>query len=211
MIGSVVGVLLFLIPLLGLTALIAWYCSLVQRRRRRALQVATWLQAGLAGRGRVLATRWLGPSDLFAPLEIGGHRFYDASAHARLGGRDLPDSVTLRCDLDVPPRVAVEVLTERWSLMPADSPPDLGVGPKTQTHRLGVYVITSGQQVLQNYRELMRSLINTQPLELERLTLSPESPHLELSLNLDFACPPPPAPVFRLLHRLADVVPLHSR
>lgn len=187
-----------------------WYFSVVQSRRRRALEVATWLQAGLAGRGRVLGTRWLGPSDLFAPLEMEGQRLYSASAHARLGSRSVPDHVTFRCDLDLPPRFAAEVFTERWTLVPSEAPsPRQDAG--TQSHRVGVYVITSGQNVVQNYRELMRSLLNSQPLQIERLLLSPETPHLELTLNLDFSSPPPPAPVFRLLQRLADVVPQHSR
>lgn len=206
-----VAVILFLVPALGLTAILAWYFSMVQTRRHRAMEVATWLQAGLAGRGRVLSTRWLGPSDLFAPLDLEGQHLYSVSAHAHLGGRSLPDTVTFRCDLDYPPRFAAEVVTERWTLMPADSPPDLGAGPHTQSQRLGIYVISSGQHVVQNYREVMRSLINSQPLHVERLALSPESPHLELCLNVNFEAPPPPAPYFRLLQRLADVVPQHSR
>lgn len=203
--------LLFLIPLLGLTGLLAWYCSRVQTRRRRTLEVVTWLQSGLAGRGRVLSTRWVGPSDLFASLNLESSRLYASSVHAHLSGRSHPDHMTLRCDLDFPPRFAAEVACERWKLAPADSPPGLGEGPNVQTHRLGVYVLTSDQHVIQNYRELIRSLLNSQPLQVERLLLSPQSPHLELSLNLSFASPPPPAPLFRLLQRLADVVPQHSR
>ncbi len=208
---SVAGVLLFLIPVLGFTALLVWYFSLVQTRRRRALEVVTWLQTGLAGRGRVLGTRWLGPTDLFATLDLDNNRLYAASVHAHLGARTRPDHVTLRCDLDFPPRFAAEVASERWTLAPADSPPGFSETPGVQTHRLGVYVLTSDQGVVQKYRELIRSMLSLQPLQLERLLLSPESPHLELSVNLDFAAPPPPAPLFRLLQRLADVVPLHSR
>ncbi len=208
--GGVAAVLVFLIPVLGLTALLVWYFSLVQTRRRRALEVVTWLQTGLAGRGRVLATRWLGPSDLFASLDLENNRLFAASVHAHLGGRTRPDHVTLRCDLDYPPRFSAEVASERWTLAPADSPPGLGEGPNVQTRRLGVYVLTSDQHVVQNYRDLIRSLLNLQPVQVERLLLSPESPHLELSVNLNFASPPSPAPLFRLLQRLADVVPQHS-
>ena len=82
---------------------------------------------------------------------------------------------------------------------------------RAQTQRLGVYAITSGPHVVQNYRDLMRSIINAQPLHVERLLLSPESPHLEISLNLNFVSPPPPAPLFRLLKRLAEAIPQHSR
>lgn len=203
--------MLFLIPVLLFTGLLAWYFSLVQTRRRRTLEVATWLEAGLAGRGRVLGTRWLGPADLFASLDMEGHRLYGASAHAHLGDGKSPDRMALRCDLDCPPRFAAQVLSERWTLLPADSRPCLADQPDTQTYRLGVYAMTSGQHVVSNYRELMRSLVNSQPLRIQQLSLSPESPHLELTLDLDFTCPPPPAPVFRLLQRLADAIPQHSR
>lgn len=205
------GVLLFLIPVLGLTALLAWYCSLVQMRRRRTFEVVNWLQTGLGGRGRVLSTRWVGPSDLLATLDLESNRLFGASVHAHLGDRNHPDHVNLRCDLDVPPRFAAEVGSERWILAPADSPSGLGEAPNVQTHRLGVYVLTSDQHVVNNYRELIRSFLNLQPIQVERLFLRPESPHLELSMNLSFASPPPPAPLFRLLQRLADVVPQHSR
>ncbi len=204
-----VALVLFLIPVAALVGVLGWYFSMIQTRRRRALEVATWLQAGLAGRGRVLNTRWLGPSDLFAPLDLDGQRLYSASAHAHIGERDLPDHITFRCDLDFPPRFAAEVMSEKWTLVPADAPPpDRNAAT---TARVGVYVITSGQSVVQNYRELMRSLLNSHPLQIDRLALSPESPHLELTLNVNLSAPPPPAPVFRLLQRLADVVPQHSR
>lgn len=140
-----------------------------------------------------------------------GNRLYSASAHAHLGGREVPDRVILRCDLDCPPRFAAEILSERWSLLPADSSAEICDQTSTQTFRLGVYIMSSGQRVVSNYRDLMRSLLNSQPLHVQHLSLSPESPHLEMALDLDFECPPPPAPVFRLLQRLADVVPQHSR
>lgn len=205
------GVLLFLIPVLVLTALAVWYCAVVQKRRQRTLEVVTWLQAGLAGRGRVVGTRWAGPLELLVQLDLETHRLYGASAHARLGGPNRFDRMTLRCDLDYPPRYAIEVSCERWKLVPADAPPTLSENPGAQTRRLGVYVITSEQRVAQNYRELIRSLLSSQPLQVDRLLLSPVSPHLELTVNLTFASPPPPGPLFRLLHRLADVVPQHSR
>jgi hypothetical protein len=208
---GVASVALFLVPVLLFTGLLAWYFSLVQTRRRRMLEVAGWLEAGLAGRGRVLGTRWVGPSDLFASLDLDGHRLYSASAHARLGGHGLSDRITLRCDLDCAPRFAAEILSERWSLLPTDAPPGIYDQAGTQNFRLGVYVMASGQHVVSNYRELARSLLNSQPLHVQQLTLSPESPHLELSLDLDFACPPPPIPVFCLLQRLAGSVPQHSR
>lgn len=209
--GGVVGVLALLVPVLALTALVVWYCALVQKRRQRELEVVTWLQAGLAGRGRVLSTRWLGPSELLTHLDLESHRLYGASAHTRLGSPNRADHMTLRCDLDYGPRYAIEVTCERWKLVPADAPPTLTENPGAQTRRLGIYVITSEQRVAQNYRELIRSLLNSQPLQVERLLLSPVSPHLELSVTLSFASPPPPGPLFRLLQRLADVVPQHSR
>ena len=207
--GGVTGVLVLVV--LALTALAVWYCSVMQARRQRALEVVTWLQAGLAGRGRVLGTRWLGPAELLATLDLEFHRLYSASAHVRLGGPNSLDSLTLRSDLDYPPSFPVEVACERWKLVPADAPPGFGDGPNMQTRRLGVYVVTCEQRVTQNYRELMRSLLGSQPLQVEHLVLSPVSPHLELNLNLNFASPPPPAPLFRLLQRLAEVAPQYSR
>jgi len=207
----VVGALALLIPVLILTALAVWGFTLVQRRRQRSMEVVTWLQAGLAGRGRVLTTRWVGPMELLVQLDLESHRLYGATAQARLGGPTRPDRMTLRCDLDVPPRYPIEVACERWKLVPADAPPAMSERPGAQTRRLGVYIITSEQRVAQNYRELIRSLLNSPPMQVERLLLSPVSPHLELTIYLNFASPPPPGPLFRLLHRLADVVPQHSR
>ena len=200
-----------LVPVLALAALAVWYRSLRLTRRHRALEVVTWLQGGVAGRGRVLGTRWVGPAELLAPLDLESHRLYSSSAHVRLGGPSCPDFLTLRCDLDYPPSFAIEVTCERWKLVPADAPPNFGEGPRVQTRRLGVYMVTAEHRVTQNYRELMRSLLNSKGLQLERLLLSPVSPHLELSLNVDFASPPPPGPLFRLLQRLAEVTPQYSR
>ncbi len=200
-----------LVPVLALAGLAIWYWSVAQARRHRALEVVSWLQGGLAGRGRVAGTRWLSSSELLTQLDLESNRLYTASAHVCLGGPNSPDVLTLRCDLDYPPSFAIEVTSERWRLVPADAPPNFGEGPRVQTRRLGVYVVTAEQRVTQNYRELMRSLLNSHAIQVERLLLSPVSPHLELSLNLNFASPPPPGPLFRLLQRLAEVAPQYSR
>ena len=209
--GAVTGVVVLLVPVLALAALAVWYCSVAQTRRHRALEVVTWLQAGLAGRGRVVGTRWQGATELLASLDLESHRLYSASAHVRLGGPRCLDLLTLCCDLDYPPSFEIEVTCERWKLVPADAPPNFGEGPHVQTRRLGVYVVTAEQRVTENYRELMRSLLNSRQLRVERLRLRPVSPHLELSLNLNFTSPPPPGPLFRLLQRLAQVAPQYSR
>ena len=200
-----------LVPVLALAALAIWYWSVAQARRHRALEVVTWLQGGLAGGGRVLGTRWQGPNELLAQLDLESHRLYTTSAHVSLGGPNCPDVLTLRCDLDYPPSFAIEVTCERWKLVPDAAPPNFGEGPRVQTRRLGVYVVTAEPRVTQNYRELTRSLLNSQAIQVERLLLSPVSPHLELSLNLNFASPPPPGPLFQLLKRLAEVTPQYSR
>ncbi len=77
--------------------------------------------------------------------------------------------------------------------------------------RLGLYALTSERRLVEDYRELLHSLLESTAMGMAYLELDPVSPHLTLSLSIEQGGLPSPAPLFTLLRRLADTVPQHSR
>ena len=66
-------------------------------------------------------------------------------------------------------------------------------------------------RLVEDYRELLHSLLESTAVGMAHLELDPTSPHLTLTLSLESGGLPTPAPLFTLLRRLADTVPQHSR
>ena len=118
--------------------------------------------------------------------------------------------VVLRCDLDRPPKREAIISSTRWGLC---SRP-IAVS-ETMAHwklrRLGLYALTSERRLVEDYRELLHSLLESAAVGMAHLELDPASPNLTLSLSLESGGLPSPAPLFTLLRRLADTVPQHSR
>jgi len=99
----------------GAAAVVVWYLLSLRSNRRQAGRVLEWIQAALAGKGQVVAVRWLGPSIFHVVLRLSASLFQHPALMVRLiprqnpfqwlrqWRRGEPATVTFEADLDSAP------------------------------------------------------------------------------------------------------------
>ncbi len=103
-----------------------WYWFGVRYSRRRAAEVARWLESALAGQGHVTGIRWISSSRFQLPLRLAQGLFRRASVQVEMAPCDLPlqwllgkikarpEVLTFQADLDLPPVFSLHVQNFRW-------------------------------------------------------------------------------------------------
>src|SRR5229473_3496868 len=200
--------LLSLLLSLGL-ALLYWIRGW-KSGRSTARNVVDWVRSGMDGLGRAGSASPEGNGLLRVPLRYEDTRLKNASATVQLSTQGEALEVVLRCDLDRPPRREALISSTRWGLCsrPIGNEETMA---QWRLRRLGLYALTSERRLVEDYRELLHSLLESTAVGMAHLELDPTSPHLTLTLSLESGGLPTPAPLFTLLRRLADTVPQHSR
>jgi len=178
--------------------------------RAAASSVVSWVRSGMSGLGRVGSASPEGNALLHVPLRYEGAGMRNASATVHFGDAGEAVEVVLRCDLDRPPRREALIRSTRWGLCSRPIRGDETMG-HWKMRRLGLYALTSERRLVEDYRELLHSLLESTAVGMAHLELNPVSPHLTLTLSLESGGLPTPAPLFTLLRRLADTVPQLSR
>lgn len=191
----------------------AWYILFSRYNRRRALVVLRWLEAALGSQGELVGVQWLAPSRFLVPLRLTSAVFQRASVLVELAPRELPlhwllsrwrkrqDMVTFRADLDVAPRMSLELHTHRWSgRTQRRLPMDVNRWQVDQSQPL---VLTSREDW--DLGAVMNPLLSTPHRDLLSLRIRRRSPHLEARVPLDTLSPDSPArgQVFLMLRELA--------
>jgi hypothetical protein len=122
-----VGRLLLIDVVVAAAVLGLWYVLFAAYNRRRGAMALRWVESACVGRGRVLDSRWLTSSRLYARLQFPSHSFENARVTVRFRPRALPlqwllscwrnqlETVTFEADLGGVPSFHLEVLRHRWS------------------------------------------------------------------------------------------------
>ena len=202
-------VFIFLVLLSIGVALLYWARGW-SRGQATAATVVDWVRSGMTGLGRAGSASPAGNGLLRVPLRYEDTRMRNASATVLLGDQGEAIEVVLNCDLDRPPRREALISSSRWGLCSRPIRPEETMA-QWRLRRLGLYALTSERKLVEDYRELLHSLLESTAVGMANLHLNESSPHLTLSLSLESGGLPTPAPVFNLLRRLADTVPQHSR
>jgi hypothetical protein len=203
------AIFLFVLALSCLVAALYWTRGW-RRGQAAATSVADWVRMGMTGLGRAGSASAAGNGLLRVPLRYQDDRMRNASATVQFGPQNEPLEVVLRCDLSRAPRREALICSSRWGLCSRPIKPDETMS-NWRLRRLGLYALTSERKLVEDYRELLHSLLESTAAGMAHLELDPESPHLTLTLSLESGGLPSPAPLFSLLRRLADTVPQHSR
>ena len=195
---------------LGVVLMVRYWTRGWRSGRAAAGAVVAWIRSGMSGLGRVGSASPAGDDLLRVPLRYEDTRMRNASATVHFGTQGEAVEVVLCCDLDRPPKREALISSTRWGLCSRQI-----AASETMAHwklrRLGLYALTSERRLVEDYRELLHSLLESAAVGMAHLELDPASPNLTLSLSLESGGLPSPAPLFILLRRLADTVPQHSR
>jgi len=181
------------------TAVVAWYFFFRRSNRRHGDRVVEWIRAALAGKGEVIAVRWLGPSSFHVALRLATSLFQHPALTVRLSPRQNPfawlgqhwrrepATVTFDADLDIAPGFNLEVHQHRWSgrsSKHASSDPE-----RWECERITPLLLTSRPCWQREVANMMNALLSCREREVLSLGFRDTSPHFSATIALECISP----------------------
>jgi hypothetical protein len=121
-----VGSLLIIDVVGSVAMLVVWYLLFASYNRRRGAEALRWVDAACSGKGRVVDSRWLTSSRLYARLQFRSRSFENARVTMKFRPRAFPvhwllsawrkqkETLTFEADLGGSPSFHLEVVRHRW-------------------------------------------------------------------------------------------------
>lgn len=194
----------------------AWYWFGVRYSRRRAGEVAGWIESALAGQGHITGIRWVSSSRFQVPLRLAHGLFRRASVLVDMSPCELPlhwllgklraqqELLTFQADLDLPPVFSLHIRNFRWfarSSRKAHRDQDRWVFERTTP-----LVISTRSDWQKEVSSAISSLAQGQSHEFLTIDFQRRSPHFCVTLPLEAIAPGSPVRtcVFENMRELAS-------
>ena len=181
------------------SAIVAWFLFFRHFNRRHADRVVEWVQAAIAGKGQVIAVRWLGSSIFHVALRLGTSLFQHPALTVRLDPRQnpfrwlrqcwrrQPATITFEADLDVPPGFNLEVHQHRWSGRSSKrASPD---PERWECERITPLILTSRPCWQREVANMMNALLSCREREVLSIGFRDSSPHFSATIALECISP----------------------
>lgn len=188
-------------------ALALWYFLFTAYNRRKGVEALRWVQSACAGKGRVLDSRWLNSSRLYARLQFPSRSFENARVTVKFRPRPLPiqwlvsslrkqkETLTFEADLGGTPAFHLEVVRHRWSAH------SRGVIARTNDQREndqrewdvyepGPVVLTTRTHWNQDPAAELNALMAVRQQDVLKVCFRPDSPQFSATLALDALADP---------------------
>lgn len=193
-----------------------WYWVALRYSRRRAKEVARWIESALAGQGHITGIRWLSNSRFQVPLRLAHGMFRRASILVEMAPRELPlhwllarigarqEVLTFQADLDLPPVFSLHVRNFRWFARSSRKPP--------KNHSSWIFerttpvVISTRSDWEKELSSAMTYLAQGQSHDFLSIQFQRRSPHFCVTLPLDAIAPGSPSRtcIFENMRELAS-------
>ncbi len=183
----------------GASVITLWYLWFLRYNRRESKQITEWLQAALAGKGRALAIRWLGPSLFQVPLRLTTNVFQHPAVFVRLTPREMPfrwflhwwrrepATITFEADMDIPPGFNLEVHQHRWS---GRTTKKFSPDPEHwHFEQVTPIIMTSRRQWQREVAGMMNALLSCREREFVSIGFRRTSPHFSATVLLECISP----------------------
>jgi hypothetical protein len=180
-------------------AVVLWYVFFVRYNGRQGDRILEWIHAALAGKGRLVGVRWLGPSIFHVAVGLDTSLFQYPALIVRLIPRENPlrwlqhrwrgdpAHITFEADLDVPPSFNLEVGQHRWS---GRSSPDISSDPEGwKFEQVTPLILTSRQDWQREVAAMMNTLLSCRDRNVLRLGFRSTSPHFSATISLECISP----------------------
>ncbi len=176
--------------------LLVWYVGFTQYNRRKGAKALRWVESACAGEGRVLDSRWSGPSRMKAHLRFARQPIEDASVTVRLRPRPVPvqwalslwrkqkETLTFESDLDHVPAFNLEVMRHRWFTHNSPANEETGAH-KWIISRPGPVVLTTRTHWNQELTPVVNTLMTSRGHNLISVRFRSKSPHLTATVALE--------------------------
>ena len=192
------GRLLAIDVVLAVAALGLWYLVFAAYNRRRGAAALRWVEAACAGKGRILDTRWLNSSRLFARVQFPSRSFENARVTMRLRPRALPlnwllswlhkqkETLTFEADLGGSPRFHLEIMRHRWCAHSRGSTLRRRRDEREwEIYEPGPVVLTTRTHWKEDPAAELNALMAVRHQEVLQVRFRPESPQFSATIKLD--------------------------
>jgi hypothetical protein len=189
---------LVVIDVVGSVAILAaWYFLFAAYNRRKGSDALRWVEAACSGKGRVVESRWLNTSRLYARLQFRSRSFENARVIMRFRPRALPvqwlmslwhkqkETITFEADLGGSPSFHLEVVRHRWCAH------NRGATTRRRDHREwdvyepGPVILTTRTHWKQDPSAELSALMAVRQQDVLQVRFRPESPQFSATIRLD--------------------------
>lgn len=208
--GKRVGRLLVIDVVSAVAALLTWYFVFAAYNRRKGSDALRWVQSACAGKGRILDSRWLNSSRLYARLQFPSRSFENARVVMKFRPRALPvqwflsiwhkqkETLTFEADLGGSPSFHLEVMRHRWC---ARSRGVTAQGSKNRERQWDIYepgpvVLTTRTHWKDDPTPELNALMTVRQQDVLQVRFRPESPQFSATMALDSLSDPKGAASF---------------
>jgi hypothetical protein len=193
-----------------------WYWLATRYSRRRAGEVARWIEAALAGEGHVAGIRWVSSSRFQVPLRLAHGIFRRASVMVDMAPCELPlqwllgrirarqELLTFQADFDLPPVFSLHVQNFRWFARSSRKAPKMNNGWVFE--RTSPVIISTRSDWQKEVSSAISSLAQGQSHDFLTINFQRRSPHFCATLPLEAIAPGSPTRnfVFESMRELAS-------
>lgn len=191
------GRLLVIDVLVAVVALGGWYVLFAAYNRRRGAEALRWVQSACAGKGRIVESRWLNSSRLYARLQFPSRGFENARVLMKFRPRALPvhwilsqwhkqkETLTFEADLGGCPAFRLDVVRHRWCAH------SHGVTSRQKNEREwdiyepGPIVLTTRTHWKEDSTPELNTLMTVRQQDVLQVRFRPESPQFSATIALD--------------------------
>ena len=191
------GRLLVIDVVIAVGALGGWYVLFAAYNRRRGAEALRWVQSACAGKGRIVESRWLNSSRLYARLQFPSRGFDNARVTMKFRPRALPvqwflsrwhkqkETLTFEADLGGSPAFRLDVVRHRWCAH------SRGVTTRQKNERQwdiyepGPIVLTTRTHWKEDSTPELNTLMTVRQQDVLQVRFRPESPQFSATIALD--------------------------
>jgi hypothetical protein len=193
-----------------------WYWFAVRYSRRRAAEIARWIESALAGEGRVSGIRGVTASRFQLPLRLAQGMFRRASMLVEMSPCEFPlywllgkvnskpEILTFQADLDMPPVFSMHVQNFRWFARSSRKTPRRNSGWTFE--RTTPLVVSTRSNWQKEVSSAIGSLAQGRNHDFLSITFQRRSPHFSVTLPLEVIAPDSPTRtcIFESMRELAS-------
>jgi hypothetical protein len=189
---------LVVIDVVGSVAILAaWYFLFAAYNRRKGADALRWVEAACSGKGRVVESRWLNTSRLYARLQFRSRSFENARVIMRFRPRALPvqwliscwhkqkETLTFEADLGGSPSFHLEVVRHRWCAHNRGAATGRGDQREWDVYEPGPVILTTRTHWKQDPAAEISALMAVRQQDVLQVRFRPESPQFSATIKLD--------------------------
>ena len=175
-----------------------WYLFFSAYNRRRGVEALRWVRSACAGKGRIVDSRWVTSSRLYARLQFPAHSFENARVTMKFRPRALPvhwlvsrwkkqkETLTFEADLGGSPSFHMEVVRHRWCARSRG----VATHAKQDKREWDIYepgpiVLTTRTHWQEDSAPELNALMTVRQQDVLQVHFRPDSPQFSATIALD--------------------------